>query len=64
MYRLTRHSIGSIYNAAFGVTQQEAVEEWCRAAYPKIWQAVLERGRDEDDLGMQRVKGVDRTLEV
>ena len=56
------HSLGSIYNAATGFSWQERLKEWLKSKYPKVWEELSTHGYVEDERGIKRINGVDRTV--
>jgi hypothetical protein len=58
------YRLGSIYNAATGFSWQERLEEWAKTKYPKVWEELNTHGYVEDERGIKRMNGVDRTVKA
>jgi len=54
--------LGAIYNAATGFAWQERIEEWAKETHSGIWEELSKRGYQEDETGVKKILGIDRSL--
>lgn len=59
---VSTNSIGTFYNAAFGVNYQERIEQWAKDTYPDVWKQLDGQGIAEDEMGMRQIQRVNRRL--
>lgn len=55
-------SIGTFYNAAFGVNYQDRIGRWAKDTYPEVWQKLEGQGVAEDEMGMRQLQGINKRL--
>ena len=54
--------VAKIFNAARGVVQQQDIEDWALERHPGVWEGLVKRGVDEDEMGLKQIVGFERDL--